>query len=94
MAAEENAFLQSVKAHFEQMRDASVLSTIRQKAWDRFISIGLPSRDENAFRSVSLRELYAASFPCDNAHTPCPETIAQEMRKCFCQNPGIHMLFS
>ena len=57
MAAEEGAFLQSIQAHFEQIPRESVLATIRQKAWERFMALGLPSREDEAFRSVSLRDL-------------------------------------
>jgi len=81
MAAEEGAFLQSIKAHFEQMRGETALATIRQKAWERFIALGLPSREDEAFRSVSLRDLYSTTFHADQASKSCEENIAQEIAK-------------
>src|SRR5689334_21616088 len=35
------------------------LSSFREKAWEKFLALGLPSRDDEAFRFVNLRDLYA-----------------------------------
>src|SRR5690348_10168845 len=82
MAVEESAFFRSVRAHFEQIPDENVLSSIRQKAWERLILIGLPSKKNEAFRNVSLRDLYATTFEYEKEeHASCPANIAEEINK-------------
>lgn len=36
------------------------LSNFREKAWEKFLTMGLPSRNDEAFRFVNVRDLYAA----------------------------------
>jgi Fe-S cluster assembly protein SufD len=44
----------------EKLSVQDALLHFRQKAWEKFLAMGLPSRDDEAFRYVSLRDLYAA----------------------------------
>ncbi len=93
MAAEEGAFLHSTKTHFEQIGGSDALAAIRQKAWERFASLGLPNKENDAFRNVSLRDLYSTEF-CIDTSTPCPESIAQEIPKALIpESKHSHVVF-
>ncbi|MBI2811693.1 MAG: SufD family Fe-S cluster assembly protein, partial [Candidatus Melainabacteria bacterium] len=50
-------FLEHLRGHLGKTEDA-----FRQKGWQKFVEMGLPTKANDAFRYVPLRELYAASF--------------------------------
>jgi Fe-S cluster assembly protein SufD len=60
--AEHLAFLAQLQEQFDGLPKGDRLMPFRQQAWQQFLAIGLPTRSEEAFRYVSLRELYASSF--------------------------------
>ena len=65
MTQEGREFLDHLKMHVVQ----DALSPMREKAWERLLAMGMPQRSDEAFRSVVLRDLYAARFmaPQDSA---------------------------
>ncbi len=48
--------------HLSAFRVQDAFSSMRDKAWEKVSGMGLPQRTDEAFRYVSLRELYAARF--------------------------------
>jgi Fe-S cluster assembly protein SufD len=62
MAMSEQSFLRQLQPHFEKVLSADVLRQFREKSWRRLAEIGLPSKADEAFRYVPLRELYPCSF--------------------------------
>ena len=62
------------------------LTKVRNKAWDHFLELGLPTRKSEVFRYVKLRSLYEASFTM----APPTSTVTPEQVSPFilpeCQN--------
>lgn len=58
----EHSFLSQLQPHFEKVLSADALRQFREKSWQRLSEIGLPSKSDEAFRYVPLRELYPCSF--------------------------------
>lgn len=58
----EVVFLSHLKTHLDTISSIDPLKRWRQKGWEAFTSLGLPTKTEEAFRYVSLRELYTTSF--------------------------------
>lgn len=58
--AQDPPFLNVVMAHYERIVGKDALSSLREKAWEKFLSMGLPSKAQEAFHRVSLRDLYAS----------------------------------
>jgi len=48
---------------------------LREKAWSRFLELGLPNKSTDAFRYVSLRKIYDL-FLKRSSHIPIKESIA------------------
>lgn len=57
------------KQHFEQIAKNDALTALREKSWLQFLNSGLPDKSNDAYRYVSLRELYSACFE-SAAQTP------------------------
>lgn len=62
MAEPEKTFLAHLHQHFLSLQDKDAFRTFRDKSWQRLSALGLPTRSHEAFRYVSLRELYQSSF--------------------------------
>lgn len=58
----ETAFLTHLETHVMQARVADRLEPFRAESWKKLSTIGMPTHRSEAFRSVRLRELYAASW--------------------------------
>jgi Fe-S cluster assembly protein SufD len=58
----EQAFLTHLLQHFHSFQGEDGLKSFREKHWQRFSALGLPGKSQEAFRYVSLRELYQSSF--------------------------------
>lgn len=58
------AFLTHLQEHFEKAPRAN---RFREKSWQKFLELGLPSKSSESFRYVSLRDLYHSSFQMSNA---------------------------
>lgn len=62
----EQSFLTHLQEHFDKLPNADALKPFRQKGFQRMVNLGLPVKSHEAFRYVSLRELYLASFDFSN----------------------------
>lgn len=63
MAETESETFQEMLAQlFAEMAKEPLLEKIRQKAWDHFLELGLPTRKSEPFRYLRLRNLYARTF--------------------------------
>lgn len=58
----EQSFLAHLQRHYEQRLNADALKPFREKGWQQLVSLGLPSKKHEAYRYVSLKELYLSSF--------------------------------
>ncbi|MFI0478495.1 MAG: hypothetical protein ACH349_05175, partial [Candidatus Rhabdochlamydia sp.] len=56
---EQPLLLQQLEAQFEKLKVADDLCSLRQLAWKKFQKLGIPDRTQDAFKYVSLGELYA-----------------------------------
>jgi len=59
---EEDAFNNLLARLREEIAVADPLENIRQKAWQRFLSLGLPSRQNELYRSIKLRHLFSQHY--------------------------------
>ncbi len=57
----EQTFLTHLRRHF-QHQGQDTLYSFREKSWHRLSELGLPTKSDEAFQYVSLRELYQSSF--------------------------------
>src|ERR1700722_8669739 len=57
----EQLFLTHLQRHFQD-RKKDALHPFREKSWLRLSEVGLPSKSQEAFRYLPLRELYLSSF--------------------------------
>lgn len=58
----ETAFLTGLEPHVIQARAADGLQPFREESWSKLSSLGMPTKSNEAFRSLRLRDLYASSF--------------------------------
>lgn len=83
MNKSEQTFLTHLRQHFQhQKQDA--LHSYREKSWQRLSELGLPTKSHEAFKYVSLKELYQSSFgfstSIDIAKSSFTEAILPESR--------------
>jgi Fe-S cluster assembly protein SufD len=57
-------FLASLQQHFNNLCEKDSFAALRKKGWQQFLNGGLPDKSHEAYRYVSLRELYALPFEC------------------------------
>lgn len=57
----EQTFLTHLQQHFDQGQE-DALSALRKQGWQGLVKCGLPLKSHEAFRYVSLRELYLSAF--------------------------------
>ena len=57
-----NYFRQQLHDHFESLALNDTLASFRNKAWDRFCELSLPSRKWEAYRYLPLQSLYKNDF--------------------------------
>lgn len=62
MDLQENAFLESLKKVYLENKTTSPLQKIKDKAWDRFSLLKLPSKKSEVFRYVPLRKLFDKNY--------------------------------
>ncbi|MBS0651359.1 MAG: hypothetical protein JSR93_09375, partial [Verrucomicrobia bacterium] len=65
----EQSFLSHLQGHFEKIPPTDALKSFREKSWQRFCQVGLPSKSHEAFRYVHLREFYLSSFDASALRT-------------------------
>jgi Fe-S cluster assembly protein SufD len=58
----EHAFLTHLQEQFNRSLKSDAMKTFREKGWQQLTSLGLPAKSHEAYRYVSLKELYASSF--------------------------------
>ncbi len=58
MSIKTDSFLSSLQRSFEEINAADPLKGMRAKAWDHFLELGLPDKQDDAFQYVPLRRLY------------------------------------
>lgn len=55
-------FQKELEGHYSQISSEGDLKKIRDISWDQFLEIGLPSKNEEAYRYIKLRKLYNQTF--------------------------------
>jgi Fe-S cluster assembly protein SufD len=55
-------FCTSLKRICDQIKGADLLKSLRERAWDHFLELGLPEKKQEAFQYVPLRQLYEKNF--------------------------------
>ena len=63
----ETAFLSHLRTHFEKIPATDPFRGVREKGWQRLAELQLPTRSNEAFRYVTLREFYLESFAFSDA---------------------------
>lgn len=58
----EHVFLTHLQHHFRNLPKQEILSSFRDKSWQRLSDLGLPVKSDEAFAYLSLKELYRSSF--------------------------------
>jgi Fe-S cluster assembly protein SufD len=59
-------FLTHLQQHYLSHQGKDAFKSLREKSWQRLLELGLPDKSHEAFRYVSLRELYPLSFGFPN----------------------------
>ncbi|HUD01144.1 MAG TPA: Fe-S cluster assembly protein SufD [Rhabdochlamydiaceae bacterium] len=70
----QGTFLAGLHRYFEQTGRSDLLKSVREKAWDHFLELGLPEKTDEAFRYVPLRRLYELNFK-ETSLSPSKEEI-------------------
>lgn len=58
----QEVFLEHLRSHFSKRDSSSAQNKHRVRFWEQFERKGLPTRDDEVFRYVKLRKLYAQEF--------------------------------
>ena len=58
----EQTFLTQLQEQFDRSLKNDALKTFREKGWQQLLNSGLPAKSHEAYRYVSLKELYLSSF--------------------------------
>lgn len=59
----EHAFLTQLQEQFNRSSSTNdALKSFREKSWQQLLNLGLPAKSHEAYRYVSLKELYLSSF--------------------------------
>lgn len=67
---QDNQFQTLLERLYGEFEPADALQKLRAKAWDRFLELGLPTRSNDVYRYVRLRNLFAQKF-----ESSCPTAI-------------------
>lgn len=59
---QEDAFRAELERHYHQSLEQGPLQKAKAKAWDHFLGLGLPTRNQEVFRYIRLRQLFAQSY--------------------------------
>lgn len=60
---EQQTALQAVlESYYAQCADSGAMQKIRAKAWDQFLELGLPDKQNEVFRYLRLRSFYAQNY--------------------------------
>lgn len=62
LSAEQEAFQASLETLYHQSAKTSRLQGQKEKAWERFRTLGLPSKDNEAYRYMRLRNFFTRPF--------------------------------
>ena len=65
-----------LERYFAQIGADDPLRKVRNKAWDHFLELGLPTRTAEVFRYIRLRPFFARSFEPAAAASPSLQAIA------------------
>jgi Fe-S cluster assembly protein SufD len=76
---EQDAFQALLWSLYGQVAENDGLQKIRAKAWDHFLELGLPSRREEVYRYIKLRQLFSQSYFLSEPTTIQPEAIASHI---------------
>lgn len=74
--SEQNSFQLALANGFLEMDKSGALERVREKGWDHFLELGLPSRQNDVFRYVKLRHFYSQSFVSAESATVTASEIA------------------
>ncbi len=69
MQTEQTDFYTQLQSFFEQVRADTPLKIVRKKAFDRFLDLGLPDKNSQAFQYVSLKNLFQERVALTEAHS-------------------------
>lgn len=73
---EQDAFQELLWSLYGQVPSDDPLQKIRAKAWDHFLELGLPSRNEEVYRYIKLRNLFTQSFSLSQPSSVSNEQFA------------------
>lgn len=57
-----NRFYGVLKKAFDRVKGGDPLKGLREKAWDHFLELGLPEKNQEAFQYLPLRQIYEKNF--------------------------------
>lgn len=80
----DDVFLQAAEAIYDESRGSDFLSKLKDEAFAKFLSIGLPTKKNEDFKYVKLRPLFSRkvnpSFPCEVSKKTVDSLILEECR--------------
>lgn len=71
--SEIDEFFQLLHQLYSNSQKDISLEKFHEKAWERFLELGLPTRKDEVFRYLKLRQLYSQNYI-----SPTPETLSSE----------------
>ncbi len=76
------SFLLQLERHFEESLPhfPSLSKPVRQKAWDRFLQLGLPQKKQEAFQYFPLAQFYEESFKKSSHGSVTPGDFSSECK--------------
>jgi Fe-S cluster assembly protein SufD len=72
---EQETFETRLRDYLAQVNKGDALQKVRGKAWDHFLELGLPSRQQEAFRYIKLRQLFAQTYQLAEEETLSADEI-------------------
>lgn len=69
----QEAFQTLLQGHYAQVGNKDL--KIREKAWNRFLQLGLPMRNSELFRYLRMRVLFSKNYPLAEPSTISPELV-------------------
>lgn len=73
------SFQAQLTAHFDQIANCDDLQKTRAKAWEHFLTLGLPTRRTEVFNSIKLRNLFARTFSPSQTKEINPHQISSSI---------------
>src|SRR5215212_4405528 len=73
---EQKIFTTLLERHLAALNQGDALQRARQKAWNHFLEVGLPTKQTEVYRYIKLRHLFSQNYEIADESSVTKEQIA------------------